>query len=206
VAGGLKPGLLPTKRIEALTDGVFAIAMTLLVLELRLPPIDSDAAFIEALGGLLPRLASYVLSFLVLGAYWLGLHVQYEMIDRIDRKLAWVAILFLLLISALPFTTSLIGEHPDRAAAVVTYGLHLALSGLLLYVHWWWASGPGRLVRAAVSPVQIRRRRRITLVGPTAFVLGIPVAIVFPQAAIVLYLAVLVFYIALGATDRFADA
>lgn len=196
--------LFPTRRIEALSDGVFAIAMTLLVLELRMPEVDSDAGFVQGLLGLAPELASYVLSFLVLGAFWLGLHLQYEAIEAVDRKLAWIAIVLLLLISAVPFTTSLIGRLPDRSAAVVTYGAHLTVTGLVLYLHWWWASGPGELIRQGISRQTVAMRARLIVVGPAAFALGIPVALVSPQAAIVLYLAVLLFYIGRGVvTDRF---
>ncbi|MBA3778469.1 MAG: DUF1211 domain-containing protein [Chloroflexi bacterium] len=123
------PGTLGTQRIEALTDGVFAIAMTLLVLELRLPEVESDASLAEALIHLAPRIAGYVLSFLVLGAYWLGLHTQYTVLRGADRVLIWITVVFLMLISAVPFTTSLLSEHSSRPIAPAIYGLHLTATG-----------------------------------------------------------------------------
>ncbi len=198
------PGTLGTQRIEALTDGVFAIAMTLLVLELRLPEVESDASLAEALIHLAPRIAGYVLSFLVLGAYWLGLHTQYTVLRGADRVLIWITIVFLMLISAVPFTTSLLSEHSSRPIAPAIYGLHLTATGLVMYLHWWWASGRGRLVDPELPPDRIAATSRRILIGPLAFLIGIPVAFVAPQVVVLLYLLVLAFYIVSGASSRFS--
>lgn len=122
---------LPSKaRIEALTDGIFAVAMTLLVLDLRLPQVAgelTDAGLREALIGLLPKLESYVISFLVLCIFWLGHHRLMHQVRGVDHRFLWRNLLFILFITFVPFTTSLMGEHRDLDDAPLVYGVNLAL-------------------------------------------------------------------------------
>jgi uncharacterized membrane protein len=130
---------LPGKgRIEALTDGIFAVAMTLLVLDLRLqaaPGID-DAGLREALIALLPKLESYVISFLVLCVFWLGHHRLMHIVRGVDHLFLWRNLLFILFITFVPFTTSLMGEHRDLDDAPLVYGVNLALILVAQFLMW----------------------------------------------------------------------
>ena len=131
---------LPGKgRIEALTDGIFAVAMTLLVLDLKLPEtlagID-DAGLREALLALLPKLESYVISFLVLCVFWLGHHRLMHLVRGVDQLFLWRNLLFILFITFVPFTTSLMGEHRDLDDAPLVYGVNLALILVAQYLMW----------------------------------------------------------------------
>jgi uncharacterized membrane protein len=122
---------LPSKgRIEALTDGIFAVAMTLLVLDLKLPQtlgeLDSEALRASLLA-LLPKLESYIISFLVLCVFWLGHHRLTHVVRGVDYVFLWRNLLFILFITFVPFTTSLMGEHRDLDDAPVVYGVNLAL-------------------------------------------------------------------------------
>jgi uncharacterized membrane protein len=131
---------LPSKgRIEALTDGIFAVAMTLLVLDLRLPQVAgelSDAGLREALIGLLPKLESYVISFLVLCIFWLGHHRLMHQVRGVDHRFLWRNLLFILFITFVPFTTSLMGEHRDLDDAPLVYGVNLALILAAQFLMW----------------------------------------------------------------------
>ena len=131
---------LPGKgRIEALTDGIFAVAMTLLVLDLKLPEtlagID-DAGLREALIALLPKLESYVISFLVLCIFWLGHHRLMHLVHGVDQLFLWRNLLFILFITFVPFTTSLMGEHRELDDAPLVYGVNLALILVTQYLMW----------------------------------------------------------------------
>lgn len=131
---------LPNKgRIEALTDGIFAVAMTLLVLDLKIPEalgeVD-DARLRAALIALLPKLESYVISFLVLCVFWLGHHRLMHLVRGVDHLFLWRNLLFILFITFVPFTTSLMGEHRDLDDAPLVYGVNLALVLAAQFLMW----------------------------------------------------------------------
>ncbi len=134
------PGLPGKGRIEALTDGIFAVAMTLLVLDLKLPEamggID-EAGFRAALAALLPKLESYVISFLALCVFWLGHHRLMTLMRGVDHLFLWRNLLFILFITFVPFTTSLMGEHRELYDAPLLYGANLALILGAQFAMWW---------------------------------------------------------------------
>jgi uncharacterized membrane protein len=115
-------------RIAAFSDGVFAIAITLLALQLEIPS-PSGVDVWAALQDLGPGFLSFGISFAVIGAYWIAHHRLYAVIERYDRRLLWLNLLSLFFIVLLPFTTSLIGEHGDSAVSVVVYALSVAGAG-----------------------------------------------------------------------------
>lgn len=195
---------LTTSRIEALADGVFAVVMTLLVLDLKVPVAGPDASA-ELPGKLLelwPRLLSFVLSFVIAGVYWVGHHNQYHFIRRSDRVLLWINILFLLCVAFIPFSTALLGEYPQQPIAVVIYGLNLILIGLVLYAHWWYATADCRLVDHDIDPHVVRVAKQRILIAPVAYTLAILLAFVGTALSLAIYLLVPVLYILPGAVDR----
>jgi uncharacterized membrane protein len=116
---------LPGKgRIEALTDGIFAVAMTLLVLDLRLADGAQDLA--ERLASLGLKFENYVISFLVLCVFWLGHHRLMQVVRHVDASFLWLNLLFLLAITFVPFATSVLGEHPGSSGGALLYGANLA--------------------------------------------------------------------------------
>ena len=133
------------ERLAALSDGVFAVAMTLLVLDLRAPAVEaihSEHDLLLALVELLPRLATYFMSFLTLGIFWLGQQVQLDRLARSDRDLAWMHLAFLCAVTLVPFSTALLAEHMISRVALVVYWGNIVVLGALLY--WTW----GRVVNA----------------------------------------------------------
>jgi uncharacterized membrane protein len=124
------------ERLAALSDGVFAIAMTLLVLDLRIPlsaAIHTEYDLWSALIALSPRLITYLLSFMTLGIFWVGQQTQLSSFARSDRNLAWIHIGFLLAVSIMPFSTGLLAEFIAYRLAVVVYWLNLLLLGVMLF-------------------------------------------------------------------------
>lgn len=122
-------GLIPADRLKALADGIFAVAMTLLVLELVIPEIrdPTNRELTRALFSMWPKFLAYALSFLIGGIFWLVHHSIFDAIKYYDSTLAWINILFLLLVALIPFSTSLLGEYFLQKTSTIIYGIHLLL-------------------------------------------------------------------------------
>jgi uncharacterized membrane protein len=114
-----------TARIEAFSDGVIAIALTILVLELKVPEIGAslrDLDIVHLLEHLLPRIATYLLSFLLIAIYWVNHHHLFHLLERSNSGLLWANNHLLLWLSLLSFPTALLGEHPDSQVIAAIYG------------------------------------------------------------------------------------
>ena len=134
------------ERLAALSDGIFAVAMTLLVLDLRVPAaeaIHSEHDLWRALVALSPRLAMYVMSFLTLGIFWVGQQTQLNHLTRSDRSLSWIHILFLFAVSITPFSTMLLAEFIVYRLALIAYWLNILFLGSTLYLSWMCATEKG---------------------------------------------------------------
>jgi uncharacterized membrane protein len=152
------------ERIAALSDGVFAIAMTLIVLEFRVPdagPIRSEQDLWNALLTLGPRLLTYFLSFLTLGIFWNGQQTQLNLFASADRDLSWLQLAFLATIALMPFSTSLLAEFITYRLALLAYWANIFLIGLLLYLNWIYALRKGLLTSEATPAVSYTVKRRI---------------------------------------------
>jgi len=111
-------------RLEAFSDGVFAIVITLLILDIRFPEVEYSQ-FTETLISVLPRILAYVMSFIIIGLYWVIHHNSMHAIKKTDRGFLWLNILLLLFVSFIPFPTSLLGRYPFQAGPIIIYGLTL---------------------------------------------------------------------------------
>lgn len=123
------------QRIEALSDGVFAIALTLLVLDIRVPVREHvvyEKDLMIEFSKLTPKLLSYFLSFMTLGIFWTAHSSQFHYIDKSDRNFNWLNLSFLLFVTTIPFTTAFLSEYITFRFAVVIYWLNLFLLGLML--------------------------------------------------------------------------
>lgn len=197
-------GGLGKTRVEALTDGVFAIAMTLLVFGITIPAVAQDspaAVFQQKLLELWPKFLTYGISFIVLGIYWVGHHNQFHYIRRTDRTLLWINIFFLMSVGLIPFSTTLMGQFPTQQSAVVLYGANLILAGGLLYTHWWYATDRHRLIDTDVHPEVVSLAKRRILMGPVAFLSAIGLSFLSARFAIVLYALAPLLYLAPGRID-----
>ncbi|MFF0341576.1 TMEM175 family protein [Kribbella sp. NPDC004875] len=182
------------ERLRTLADGVFAVAMTLLVLDVRLPEgteASSNGALWHQLQALGPEFAAYLLSFTMLGTFWLAEHTLLNVCDRSDRMLAWSVLTFLFFVSTLPFSASVLSSHVHLPLAVGVYWLNLLGLGLTLgwqVVH---------VVRAGLaerteSVVLIRRR---LVVAQTLYALAAAISLLSPPASIIALAAVQLFFI-----------
>ena len=189
-------------RLHALTDGVYAIAMTLLVLELHVPDARSSAELVTGLIAIAPNLFGFALGFAVLGTYWVGSAVNLSHLARVNRAALFLNVLQLFFISLLPFTTALLGRYPDEAAAVIVYALHLEALGLTQYAHWVYVLRHPELVQA---PIDARTERAATiriLVGPAAWAVAMLLALVSPRLGYAVFYVVLIGYLIASVRDR----
>ena len=170
-------------RILALSDGVFAIALTLLILEIAVPATTSNTALPKALLHLWPRYLAYALSFLVIARFWVIHHRSFQLIVRYDDALVWLNLLLLLFVAFLPFPTAVLGDHNGSPSAAVLYAIAVALVGAASAAYWWYASGRGKLVAPDVGRSQIRAMRARSLSGPAFFTLTVPIAAFVPYVA-----------------------
>jgi uncharacterized membrane protein len=134
------------ERLAALSDGIFAVAMTLMVLDLRLPAaeaIHSEHDLWRALVALLPRLLTYLMSFLTLGIFWVGQQTQLNHLARSDRHLSWIHLAFLFAVTITPFSTMLLAEFMAYRAALLVYWSNILLLGAILYGSWGYALRAG---------------------------------------------------------------
>jgi uncharacterized membrane protein len=153
-----------TERLVFFSDGVIAIAITLLVLDIRLPELPEhadSAALAAALVSIVPKIAAYALSFLVVGEFWFVHHTRFTYINRCDARLIWLNMLFLMTIGFVPFASSVMSEHPN-AVAYALYDGTMAIAALLSAALWGYAITGDRLVPPGLT-AEIRRR---SLVAP----------------------------------------
>jgi uncharacterized membrane protein len=152
------------ERLAALSDGLFAVAMTLLVLDLKVPvgqAITTDRALLAALGDLVPRLVIYLMSFLTLGIFWVGQQTQLSHFARSDRHLTWIHLAFLFTISLTPFSTALMAEFITLKTALLLYWLNILAFGALLLASWRYAKHAGLVETDVSAMIDLSVERRI---------------------------------------------
>jgi TMEM175 potassium channel family protein len=200
----------PTNRVQALVDGIFAVAMTILVLDLHVPalgPEAADARLLSALENNLPQVLSFVSGFVILGTLWVGHHYQFHYIQRSNRALLWINLGFLLTISFLPFVIALIGAYGAMRVTCVLYGATLVLAMTCLLVQWLYAAGPSRrLVGRNLPPVVFAGLRNRVLMGMIGYGGGLLLAFVAPRASLICYVAMPLLYLLPGGFDRHVRA
>ena len=184
------PSPVSKSRLEALSDGLFAIVLTLLVFQLMTPLIleaKSEADLHTALIELWPRFVSFTISFIIISVNWVGHHSYYHALQGINETQLWLNLFFLFCVSLIPFSSELIGEHHDTRIAGIIYGLNLAITVCAIRLNWWYASSRD-LVRPDIdreAVQQIHRRGMMIIISSLAVV---AVAWFNPVVAFYLYI------------------
>ncbi len=175
-------------RVLALSDGVFAIALTVLVLEIALPAGTTAGKLGRALRDLGPKYFAYVLTFFTIGTMWFIHRLAFRRIVRTNSTLLILNLLLLMAVAFLPFPTAVLGEFGGNATASVFYACSMVVASVLSSGIWWYVSGPRGLLDPATDPEWIRLGRLRALVGPGVFLVSIPVAAFAPYAAVALWM------------------
>jgi uncharacterized membrane protein len=186
------------ERLAALSDGLFAIAMTLLVLDLRVPAssgIHTDLDLWHKLVDLvLPRFIPYFMSFLTLGIFWVGQQTQLNRFARSDRNLAWIHLGFLLAVSLMPFSTALLAEFITFRLALVVYWLNVLLLGVVLFGSWRYASRAGLVKDDTTMEMSAAVERRI-VIAQALYALGALLCVVSTYVSIAFIVLVQLNYV-----------
>lgn len=184
---------LTTKRIEALTDGIFAIAMTLQVLSLNLPEtagILNEAGLHHLLIAQFDKFFNYARSFLLLAIFWIIHHQQFHSIIRTDRKHLWINIFMLMFVALIPFSTTLVGNFNNDWMAEFFFGANLFFVGLFIQLNWYYATVGHRLVRRNFPQEKIDIGRKRGMITPLVSLLAMGIAVVNPGLASYAYLLI----------------
>ncbi|MFZ4689213.1 MAG: TMEM175 family protein [Polymorphobacter sp.] len=160
-------------RLAELSDGVFSIAMTLLVLELHAPAsaaINSHEELLADLLAIAPKLAAWGMSFLTLGIFWVAQATQIETLRRSNRDQTWLHLAFLAAVSLVPFSTAVLGEFARFHLAMVVYWINIALLGVLLWFVWAHAKRNSMFVETWTPEMMAGVERRIVMSQSLYFV------------------------------------
>lgn len=193
-----------TDRLRNLSDGVFAIVITLLILELKVPRLGdpaSGAELVREIGKLWPKLLSYLISFFMTGIYWVGHRNVFDAIPRADRALLWLNNLFLLGVSFLPFPAAILGAYDANPMALTIYGANLAAISLSLFCLFHYAGRHPHLLGAHVTPAFLSAGRIIILTPFAFYTLAAVVAFIQPKASLVIFMALPVLYVSPGTLE-----
>ena len=193
------PGSFSPARLEALADGVFAIAITLLVLEIRLPETTEGApgGLGHALRAVWPSYLGYALSFIMIGIMWVNHHSIFRLLERVDHTFTVLNLLLLLVIAFVPFPTRVLAEHlrdpRSQVAAAAFYSGTYTLIGIVFNLVWRYAAGGRRLLHTTVSDETTKAITRRYMAGPTMYALatGLAFVSVALSLGVVIALAVL---------------
>ena len=200
---------MPTTRIEAFSDGVFAIIVTLLVLEIHVPQVqgkDISASLAHSLLAMAPKFLTYILSFLIVCIWWVAHHHLFHVLKRSDRGLLWLNSLFLLWLAFIPFPTALMGDFPGERIAVIGYGAVWTLSGVsftfMRYYAFYWA----KLVDEKIDRCLLKSAMLKSVLNPILSSIAVLLAFVDTRLAIVLYIILPLMFFTPGKLERYVHS
>ncbi len=188
---------MSTGRLEAFSDGVFAIAITLLVLQIAIPEAETSDLWKE-LGKEWPSFAAYGVSFWVIGILWVSHHAILSCIQRVDRGVLYLNLLVLFSIAFVPFPTALVAEHLDSSeheeVAAALYATAMSLTALSFGLLWLYISRHRQKLGVTIPAAQIHRRSRVFAVVAPVYAVSIAIAFVNAEAVLVLNAALAIYY------------
>ena len=186
---GTTPGVGSPRRLEMLTDGVFAIVMTLIVLQIAIPT-GPATQLPQDLAKLVPTLLVYALTFVTLGTLWFGNRTQSEFVSKADHPLVWLTLLMLLFVALVPFSAGLIGRYPDSRVAVVLYGVHLTVVFTLHACLWLYVSLRPQLLREGLTARYLKWSRLAAFAAAIGYAVATGLGAIAPLAGLIGFLVV----------------
>lgn len=190
-----------TNRLEAFSDGVIAIAITLLVIDIHVPALastDDGRALWSHLRDLWPSYLGYLISFVVIGIMWANHHNIFRHIDRVDHYLILINTLFLLFVCFIPFPTGLVAEylgHDGEKTSVIVYTGWFFATALVYNLLWRYASNKNRLIDPEADPVAVAALTRRFNYGPPSYAVAFAVSFLYPPAALAIIASLALLYV-----------
>jgi uncharacterized membrane protein len=167
-------------RLEALSDGIFAFAMTLLVIGLNLPDkatlVQSNTFALHFILSLSSDFFHYVLAFLILGAFWLSQHRQFHSVRVPDKMFIWINLVTLMFVALLPFSTSFSGDFSGASLGAMVFEANLFALGMGMSLQWWYATRNLRLTEPTLKPAYVKKVLMGNLVVPAISIICLLVA------------------------------
>jgi TMEM175 potassium channel family protein len=199
---------MSSARLKAFSDGVVAIIITLLIFEVRLPDLPANASnqqMVEAFVSIWPKLASFAVSFMTVAIFWVNHHNFFAGVTHTDWKLLWANNLLLFFLAIVPFTTAVLGDHPGQPIAVAVYGLNLGLAGASFTLMGWYVLLGARLIDPRISEPARRIEVKRSVIGTSLYLFGVPLGLLLPVAAELLFVAIPIAFIVPGLFGRIAS-
>ncbi len=189
---------MTTARLETFADGVFAIAATLLILNVD-AQVSGDVPDLGAqLAHIWPSYLAYAVSFVTIGIMWVNHHTVMSQVGRVDRRFLIATVGLLLCIAFVPFPTRLVAEHiraEGARDAALAYGFTMVATAIMFSVTWFYASRGGRLLHRNAEPAVVSGISRSYLPGPWIYLAATLVAFASPTTSVVLFMAIALFYV-----------
>jgi uncharacterized membrane protein len=193
-------------RLEALGDGIFSVAMTILVIELNLPEKikgNSWGDFIQSLHGTWNGLLCYVISFVVLGIMWFGHRMMFEYIGKTNRHFIFLGVLFYLVVCLVPFSTRILAANTLKWYAIIVYGANLSLCNLTLYFQWLYGIRRPSMLHREI-PAEVKREASILfLLSPIVYSIAAIISPFFPKISIAIFIITPVVYLLPNKLDKY---
>ena len=185
---------IPKNRLETLVDGIFAIAMTLLVLSIEIPSAEfhSAADFQIYIISLLPKILIYFISFILLAIFWMNHHVFF-VIKRVNSAILWINIIWLMFIALVPFSTSLVSSFGQYELSQIIFGLNIFVIGLLFYINWNYAVKKGYISEKAIH--YDKALKKSNLFTPLIALIAIGLSFINPRISSTVFLFIPVIYL-----------
>jgi uncharacterized membrane protein len=186
-------------RVEAFSDGIFAIIITLLVLEIKVPHIElhsSPADLTAALFNLFPKFISWIISFFTVAVIWVNHHKLFKQFRQLDHGIFWYNALLLLWTSFIPFPTAVMGDYPGNLASVVLYGTVMALMALSFTLMRWHVLRNPDLLEETTDLRMFSKGTWLSLLfGPMLYLAGVATSVIHPYISFSIYLAIPVYFV-----------
>ena len=192
-------------RLEALGDGIFSVAMTFLIIELKIPSVQGNSLrdLSHALYEIRQEIFCYFISFVVLGIMWFGHRMVFEYISRTNRYFIFLGVLFYMVVCLVPFSTRFLAANTLHWYAIMMYGLNLSCCNLTLYAQWLYGIRRPAL-HARKLPAEVRREANILfLISPLFYAIAIAISFFFPLASIIIFFITPILYLLPNKLDKY---
>lgn len=201
--------LFNTDRVMNFSDGVFAFAATLLVLKIDLPYLTqaeiTSPRLISELINLWPSYFANIISFLIIGYYWLTHHAIFSLLKKLDHFVIWLNIIFLISLSFLPFPVDLFGDYGNSLVVIMFYSLNLSVVGFLLALIWLYAVNKHGFIQKGTGKRQVFYYSCRFFLAPVVFLISVPLAFIDPAVAKISWIFVIIGIIIINKSFHFKN-
>jgi uncharacterized membrane protein len=180
-------------RLETMVDGIFAIAMTILVLGITPPKPDTSqaqAVLATQIVVILPEIFIFIVSFLILAGFWVSHHRQFHFVREIDSRLLWITIILLIAIVFIPFSTDVAGDYPEILIAVLLFHINIIITGLIFSYHAQYILQSRKLCDPDFDQKFLQGQFHRSVLIPVLAFIAVIIAFVNPSLSLLVYLAI----------------